>query len=89
MGDYYDLYLITDFLLLGDVFEQLRKMCLRYYKLDPCHCFSSPGLSWHAILNIRSVKLDLSSNFDAYQFIKKRYGMRSNLYSTKIQESQQ
>lgn len=64
MRDYYDLRLITHLWILVDVFEQFRKLCLQYYKLDPCHYFSSPGLSWDAILKIRSVKLDLISGFD-------------------------
>ena len=44
-GEYHDLYLKTDVLLLADVFEKFIKTCLEYYKLDPCHYFSSPGLS--------------------------------------------
>lgn len=50
--------------MLVDIFEQFRKLSLQYYKLDPCHYFSSPGLSWDAFLKIRSVKLDLISGFD-------------------------
>ena len=45
MGQYHNLYLKSDALLLADVFEKFRKTCLRYYKLDPCHYFTSPGLS--------------------------------------------
>ena len=45
MGEYHDLYLQSDILLLADVFENFRKTCLEYYKLDPCHYFTSPGLS--------------------------------------------
>ena len=45
MGKYHDLYLGSDVLLLADVFESFRKTCLQYYKLDPCHYFTSPGLS--------------------------------------------
>ena len=45
MGDYHDLYLKTDVLLLADVFEKFISTCLDYYGLDPCHYFSSPGLS--------------------------------------------
>ena len=44
MGDCHGLYLKTDVLLLADVFEKFIKMCLDYYRLDPCHYFSSPGL---------------------------------------------
>ena len=45
MGDYHDLYLKTDVLLLAEVSEKLIKTCLDYYGLDHCHCFSSPELS--------------------------------------------
>ena len=44
MGDYHDLYLKSDVLLLADVFENFRKTCIQYYKHDPCHYFTSPGL---------------------------------------------
>ena len=52
MGEYHDLNLKSDTLLLGDVFEKFRKTCLQYYKLDPCHYFTSPGLSWDAMLKM-------------------------------------
>ena len=45
MGEYHDLYLKSDILLLADVFENFRKTCMQYYKLDPCHYFTSLGLS--------------------------------------------
>ena len=45
MGDYHGFYFKTDILLLADVFEGLVDMCLEYYEKDPCHYFSSPGLS--------------------------------------------
>ena len=45
MGDYHDLYLKTDVLLLADVFEKFIDICLKYYGLDPCHYCSSPELS--------------------------------------------
>ena len=43
MGDYHDLYLKTEVLLLTDVFEEFSNVCLKYYGLDPCCYFSSPG----------------------------------------------
>ena len=49
MGEYHDLYLKSDILLLTDVFENFRKVCMLCYKLDPCHYFTSPGLSWDAM----------------------------------------
>ena len=50
MGDYHDLYLKTDALLLTDLFEKFITTCLDYYRLDPYHYFSSPQLSWDAML---------------------------------------
>ena len=45
LGEYHDLYLKTNVLLLTAVFEMFVKTCLNYYGSDPCHYFSSPGLS--------------------------------------------
>ena len=56
MGDYHDLYLKTDVLLLVDVLEKFIYMCLEYYGLDPCHYFSIPGLSWGAILKMTGIE---------------------------------
>ena len=77
MGDYHDLYLKADVLLLADVFENFRKTCLQYYKLDPCHYFTSPGLSWDAMLKMTKITLDLISDVDMYQFVEK--GMRGGV----------
>ena len=52
MGNYHDLYLKTDNLLLADAFAKFINTCLGYYGLDPCHYFSSPGLSWDAMLKM-------------------------------------
>ena len=59
MGEYHDLYLKSDILLLADVFENFRNTCMQYYKLDPCHYFTSPGLSWDAVLKMTKIELDL------------------------------
>jgi len=77
MGEYHDLYFKTDVLLLADVFEQFRHVCLDYYKLDPCHYYSAPGLSWDACLKMTNVELDLLSDVDMHQFIEK--GMRGGV----------
>ena len=50
LGEYYNLYLKTDVLLLCYVFEKFIDICLKDYGLDSCHYFSSPGLSWDAML---------------------------------------
>ena len=77
MGEYHDLYLKSDILLLADVFENFRKTCLEYYKLDPCHYFTSPGLSWDAMLKMTDIKLELMTDIDMFQFIEK--GMRGGI----------
>ena len=59
-------------MLLADVFENLIDTCLKFYKLDPCHYFSSPGLSRDAILKMTGVKLEKNSNIDMYLLIEKR-----------------
>ena len=74
MGEYHDLYLKSDVLLLADVFESFGKTCLQYYKLDPCHNFTSPGLSWDAMLKMTNIKLELMTDVDMFQFIEKGMG---------------
>ena len=49
LGEYHDLYLKTDVLLLTDVSEKFWIVCLDYYKLDPAHYYTSPGLAWDAM----------------------------------------
>ena len=61
MGNYHDLYLKTDVLLLADVFEKFINTCLEHYDVDPCHYFSSPGLSWDAILKMTGIESELIS----------------------------
>ena len=77
MGEYHDLYLKSNMLLLADVFKSFRKTCLQYYKLDPCHYFMSPGLSWDAMLKMTNIKLELMTDIDMFQFIEK--GMRGGV----------
>ena len=50
LGDYHDLYVKSDTLLLADVFENFRNACVNNYELDPAHFVSSPGLAWQACL---------------------------------------
>ena len=71
VGNYHDPYLRQMFLLLADVFEKFISTCLDHYGLDPCHCFSSPGLSWDAILKMTGIELDLLSDTDMHLFIEK------------------
>ena len=76
VGDYHDLYLKTNVLLLDHIFEKFIKACLDYCGLDPCYYFSSPGSSWDAILKMTGIELDLISDIDTHLFIEK--GMRGD-----------
>ena len=58
-------------MLLADVFEKFIDTCLKFCKLDPCHYFSSPGLSWDVMLKMNSVELKKISDIDMYLFIEK------------------
>ena len=62
MGDYPNNYLKKDVLLLADVFGKLIDASLNIYGLDPCYYFSSPGLSWDAMLKKTGVKLEKISD---------------------------
>ena len=77
MGEYHDLYLKTDILLLVDVFESFRKTCLAYYKLDPLHYISAPALAWDAMLKMTGINLELITDIDMQLFIEK--GMRGGI----------
>ena len=77
MGDYCDLYCRTDVLLLADVFETFRKTCMGQYSLDPAHYYTSPGLSWDALLKKTGVELELLTDYDQHLFIEK--GLRGGI----------
>ena len=78
VGDYHDLYLKTNILLLANVFEKFVNTCLENYGLDPCHYFSNPGLSWDAMFKMTEIKLELISDTDMYLFLEK--GMRGGFF---------
>ena len=64
LGDYHDLCLRTDVILLANVFEVFRDTCLEQYKLDPAHFYTSPGLAWKACLRKTRVRLELLTDSD-------------------------
>ena len=49
-GEYHDLYVQSDTLLLADVFGKFRDTCIDIYGLDPSPFLSAPGLAWQACL---------------------------------------
>ena len=75
--DYDDQYLEKDVLLLADVFEKFTNACLKMYKLDPSHYFSSPGLSWDAMVKMTEIGLQKNSETDMHLFIEK--GLRGGI----------
>ena len=64
LGEHHDLYVQSDTLLLADVFESFRNLCIKTYKLDPAYFSSLPGLAWQAHLKKTGVKLELRSDID-------------------------
>ena len=56
LGEYHDLYVQCDTLLLADIFEKFRDTCIEIYGLDPSHFLSTPGLAWQACLKKNKCK---------------------------------
>ena len=64
MGEYHDLYLLTDVILLANVFESFRDVCMNNYGLDPAHFYMAPGLAWKACLKNTGIRLELLHAID-------------------------
>ena len=64
MGDYHDLYLRTDVILLANVFELFRNVCMDNYGLDPAHFYTAPGLAWKACPKKTGIRLELLQDPD-------------------------
>ena len=71
MSNYHDHYLKKDVLLLGDVFEKLIDTCLKFYKLDTCHYFSSPELRCNAMLEMAGEELGKIQTLTCTYLLKK------------------
>ena len=77
LGEYHDLYVQSDTLLLADVFENFRNMCNKVYELDPAHSLSLPGLAWQACLKKTNVKLELLTDYDMLLMVEE--GIRGEI----------
>ena len=76
-GDYHDLYVQSDTLLLADVFGNFRDMCLKEYELDPAHFLSLPGLAWQACLKKTNIELELLTDYDMLLMVEE--GIRGGI----------
>ena len=77
LGEYHDLYLQSDTLLLADVFENFRNTCLEVCELDPAHFLSLPGLAWQACLKKTSINLELLTDYDMLLMVEE--GIRGEI----------
>ena len=77
LGEYHDLYLKSNTLLLADVFENSRKTCLKIYELDPAKFLSAPGLALQAALKKTKVELELLTDINMLLMVEK--GIRGGI----------
>ena len=77
LGEYHDLYIQSDTLLLADVFGNSRNMCIKVYELDPDHFLSLPGLAWQACLKKTNLKLELLTDYNVLLMVEE--GIRGGI----------
>ena len=100
LGEYHDLYVQSDTLLLADVFENFRNTCLEVYELAPAHFLSLPGLAWQACLKKTRIKLELLTDYDMLLMVEEgirggichsihRYAKANNKYMKNYDENKE
>ena len=76
-GENHDLYVLSDTLLLADVFENFKDKCIEIYGLDPAHFLSAPRLAWQACLKKTGVELELLADIDMLLMVEE--GIRGGI----------
>ena len=100
LGEYHNLYVQSDTLLLADVFENFRNKCLEVCELDPAHFLSLPGLAWQACLKKMNVKLELLTDYNMLLIVEEgirggichsihRYAKANNKYMENYDENKE
>ena len=100
LGDYHDLYVQSDILLLADVFENFRDVCIKEYELDPAHLLLLPGLAWQACLKKTNIELELLTDYDMLLMVEEgirggichsihRYAKANNKYMKNYNNNEQ
>ena len=97
---YHDIYLISDVLLLADIWDNHRNVCYKVYGLDCCYFYTAPGLSWDAMLKCTRIELELLTDIKMYLFFESglksgisqifhRYAEANNKYSKNYDKSKE
>ena len=99
LGEYHDLYVQSDTLLLIDVFENFRNICIEIYELDPAYFLAVPGLAWEACLKKTEIELEFLTDIDTLLMVEKgiragichaihRYTKANNIYKENYAENE-
>ena len=100
LGDYHDLYVQSDTLLLADVFESFKNMCIKVYELDSAHFLTAPELAWQGCLKKTEVELELLTDNDMLLMVEEgirggmchaihRYAKANNKYMRNYDEKEE
>ena len=87
IADYHDVYLQLDVMLLADFFKKFRRTCLEFYKFDPLHYYTTPGLAWDAALRMSRVALELITDENIYNLVENSIRGCISMISTRHAQS--